>query len=275
MSFNHWRSELAILSIHCRAHFRKEFHLQTSTVFSLFGKLVVGPIISLLLTGLIYHGVFRAHPDLVLAGLTRESYLHFICLGFLFQNFLGSGYYGFSTRLLTEWNGKTLSLIWMAPSRRLISFLSLNSVEYSRLVITLLLLAVTGLLPIPSEWVQGLWMLLWLSVLFGMGLLLGFFRACVQVLDWGHIDTLDQIYLLTLFAACPYLPLELLPDPLKVVSLANPLFHFLQLGKKIVENSPVLLSDLLLGSLCPLLVFLTVWTFWRSLRVPLRDKSFS
>lgn len=275
MKLKQWRDNLATMSGQCRAHFRKEFYLQTSTVLSILGKLVVGPAVNLMLTGLIYRGVFKAHPELVLAGLTGDSYLNFICVGFLFQSFLGSGYHGFAARLINEWTSKTLSLIWLAPSRHFISFLSLNIVEYCRLAVILLFLLATGLLPLPRGFGQSAMMVVWLGVLLSMGLMLGFFRACVQVLDRGHTDMMDHIYLVALFASCPYVPFGLLPEPFQIICRLNPFFHFLELGKKIGADSPILLSDLAAGSIGPLLVFLGVSVFWHALKVPLRDKSFS
>jgi ABC-type polysaccharide/polyol phosphate export permease len=223
---------------------------------------------------LIYHGVFLTHPGLTLAGLTGETYLQFIGIGFLFQNVLASGFHGFSSRLIAEWSGKTLSLIWMAPSLRVISFLSLNAMEYCRLGMLFLLLLLTGLFPFPPLVGYSFFLIGWLGTLWIMGLMLGVFRAGVQVLDRGYIDILDQVYLVGVFSSCPYIPLGLLPAPIQLFCRMNPFFHFLEFGKKLALGSFFSATDVWLSSLAPLLVTFGMVLFWHTQRNPLRDKSF-
>lgn len=256
------------------AHIGKEFHLQTTTFTSIIGRLMVGPIVSLFLTGLLYNGVFQSHPRLVLAGLTQESYLQFICIGFLFQNFLNSGYYGFSSRLVSEANGKTLSLLWLAPSRRFLSLLSLNSLEYCRLIVMMIILGTLGAFFWPAGMTNQLVLILWLIALLAIGLILGFLRACIQILDRGYIDWIDHTYLVAIFTSCPYIPLDLFPMPIKVLCLMNPGYHFLNFGRTLSNGTPVVSLPWLWAFIFPMTIFILLIFFWRALRVEVLDKSF-
>jgi ABC-type polysaccharide/polyol phosphate export permease len=147
--------------------------------------------------------------------------------------------------------------------------------EYCRLgVITLLLWALGGI-ALPESGVHFLRIFFWLLLLWIMGLMLGFLRACIIILDRGYTELMDHAFLLFIFTSCTYIPLTILPGPLRIVTLLNPLYHFLQIGRASWSSAHIVNAQWLWGSLCPLLFGVIVLLFWRASRTEVLDKSFS
>lgn len=256
------------------AHLRKEFELQITNSLSLVSKLFIGPFVNGCLTGLLYHGFFRANTNSNLGGVTKDTYLAFVSYGFLFHHVLNSGYYGFSSRLITEANAKTLSLLWMAPGNRLLSLTTLHSIELVRLVlITGALIALGGIFCESHLSYYGFG-ILWLLGVIITSLILGLVRATTLLLELGHTDLLDPIFLILIFTACPYVPKSLLPYPIQTVCELNPLYHLLELGRSGLSPGIDPKLFLFVGCGIPLSLYGLGIFLWRKIGAKILDKAF-
>lgn len=233
--------------------FRKEFRLQSVSRLSILNRLLIGPVISLATTGILYTGFFRLNPKLALAEMTGENYAPFILCGFLVHTYLNSGYYFFSSKVLGEWGARTLPLLWIAPCNRIVLLSSLYSMELLRcFLISLLGMAIIGFPKHSTLEIllgeAGLFL-----ILITIGMCAGLIKSGVAMLNQGKAEMLDNCYLLFVFTSCPYIPKTLLPGMLQPFCDFNPAYHGSQLMRQIwhatphwPEHLPVLVGGLLI-----------------------------
>jgi hypothetical protein len=205
--------------------FKKEFALQSGSGFSLVNRLLIGPLVSLATTGILYASFFRQHPHSSLGEMSGENYLSFVAFGFLMHTYLNAGYYCFSSRVLHEAYHSTLQLLWIAPYSRLASFFSLAGMEAVRCAAVLGLSMVIAGMPQAPLWQAVTGQLGAFVLFFPLCLCLGAFRVMVTLLNTDLSDLLDHAYLFFVLTACPYIPRELLPKILQPLSTINPAYH--------------------------------------------------
>ncbi len=206
--------------------FKKEFALQSSSSLSLVNKLIIGPLVSLGTTGILYGSFFRTHPGSTLGGMSADNYVIFVAIGFLMHTYLNAGYYCFSTKILNEVSSGTLQILWIAPYHRVKALLSMASMEGLRCFVVLLLsLLIAGLPHRPFLDALSLQLLCYF-VFVPICLTIGAIRAMVMLLNNDLAEILDHGYLIFVLTACPYIPGTLLPKILQPFTQINPGYHF-------------------------------------------------
>lgn len=255
--------------------FKKEFSLQSVSVLSTVSRLFVGPMVSLLISGLLYSSFFRTSPNTLLGQLNRDNFVEYVALGFLIHTCLNAGYFGFCSRLTTEATSKTLSVLWIAPTSRWLTLGSLAGMECLRIgVIFLLLVAIAGLPAVEgARQIAGL--IAWLFALGGVALLMGALRACLLISVRGVAEFVDQLYLLTVFTVCPYIPRELLPGPLQAVCNLNPLFHLSLVGRALWAGEAAPQLPLTVSGAYLVTMVVCSWWIWRQCKWIVLEKSFA
>ena len=254
---------------------RKELSLTFISKLSLVSRLFLGPLVSFAISGLLYNGFFSHHPDATLARITRHNYTTYVAQGFLLHTCLHAGYFGFSARLVSESASKTLALIWMAPTSRWLSILMLSTGELLRVAVIASMIVLLAGLPTPADAWHAALFVAWLLALIATSVALGFLRACVFIPFRGTSEVLDQIYLVAVFAACPYIPRDLLPAGLRAFCDLNPLYHFATLGRDLWSGRAVSGYTSVAGLAYALLVLVVVLATWRALKRPVLERSFA
>ncbi len=205
--------------------FKKEFILQGSTSFTLINRLLVGPLISLATTGILYASFFRIHPSSTLGEMSGDNYLIFVAFGFLMHTYMNAGYYCFSSKILQEAGAGTLQLLWIAPYHRLVSLFSLASMEGVKcLVILFIAMFLAGMPHRPFLDAVGLQFLCFILFL-PICLTIGIVRSMVMLLHSDLGDFMDHAYLVFVLTACPYIPGSLLPKIFRPLVKFNPAYH--------------------------------------------------
>lgn len=213
--------------------FKKEFRLQADSRLAFLNRLFVGPAISFVTTGILYHRFFGLHPTTSVAALAKENYLSFILFGFLVHTFLNTGYYSLATRLTSEHKEKTLPLFWLAPGSRLPVILGLCSIELMRsLIVTFFIfLFLTPMHGNPFKIfvLEGLALIcLWV---FSMAL--GILKAGFSLFNYLSAAWLDNLYLCFVFTSCLYIPKPLLPKVLQPICELNPAYQIAECMRNI------------------------------------------
>ncbi|MBI4405991.1 MAG: hypothetical protein HY537_17660 [Deltaproteobacteria bacterium] len=242
---------------------------------SILNRLLIGPIISLATTGILYAGFFRGNPKANLAEMNGNNFATFILIGFLLHTYLNSGYYFFSARLLGEKGTKTLPLVWLAPCNKILLFFSFISVDLIRcLIITLLGIIIIGLPEKPFiGLVQEAGLFLFLMLL---GMLLGLLRVILTMVRHGMADLFDNLYLIFVFTACPYIPKTLLPGFLQPLCTFNPAYHACKLMRAVWNGHSVAgeLYHLLALATSFVVVSSAIYVYTRINRLTIIEKSF-
>lgn len=237
------------------AIFRKEFKLQYGSRVVLLNRLLVGPLINVFTTGILYRSVFVHNPNMQLATLSQQSYLTFIVFGFLSHTFMNSGYYVFSGKLLMESRWHTLPLFWLAPCRKSVLVLGLYSAEGLR-CLAIIALCTVFLPPSAEGAITTLVVMLPLiACLIAFSIGMGLLRSGLTLLNGDRAELIDNCYIFFVFTACPYIPETLLPGVLRPLCEVNPIFHLANAMRSVwAGNSPY-------QSMIPFLVGLIVlWT---------------
>jgi len=266
-----WAREVAIL----HELFKKEFALQSRSGFSLLNRLLVGPLIGLLTTGILYNGFFDAHPSSSLGEISGENYLAFVAFGFLMHTFLNAGYYCFSSRIMSEAGTRTIALLRVAPYSRVVSLFSLASMEVVKCFVVLIIaMFVAGMPPGPLWRAVGR-ELACFAVLFPLALSFGLLRTMIIYLNEDIGDFLDHAYLFFVLSACPYIPKGLLPKYLAPLSDFNPAYHMAYVMR--TAWRPNFSST---GHVLPAAVLMTIlitagYLTWRRVRLKVLEKCFA
>lgn len=205
--------------------FRKEVFLQTRFRLSAFNRLLMGPVVSTVTAGFLYSGFFEANHQLQLGTLNSDNFLNRLMIGLLIHAYLNAGYYFLSNKLINEWYGRTLPLMWMAPCRRGTLMVGLTSTELLRcLIVNLVVFAILCARHFPG-WGTLLIEFSLTFVVFLFGVSLGFIKSCLYLVNEGTSEILDSIYLGSVFTGCLYLPKVLLPKFMHPICEVNPIYH--------------------------------------------------
>ncbi len=212
---------------------RKEWAIQLNNWLLILNRLLIGPLIAFVTTALLYRSFFDFYPSADVGGITQNTYRSFIIFGFLGHMFLNTGYHSFSAKLVSEWGARTLPLLWLAPCSRFSLLVSLLSIEIVRCLAFLLIgIAFLSWSSAGSFLQVGLEMGP-LFLIFGFGVMLGLARTALIFTHLGRAELLDNIYLIFVFTACPYIPVFALPQGLQAVVKLNPLRYGLQALREI------------------------------------------
>lgn len=187
--------------------------------------MLIGPMISLATTGVLYSAFFRLYPRSTLAEMSDRNFVSFIVFGFLVHSYLNSGYYFFCSKIGMERAERTLSLLWLSRCHPTLLLLGLSSME----VVRCLFISFLGILVLGAPRHSLIFALtqefLCFSLLFSLGLLLGLMRAGLGILHEGKAEFADNAYLIFVFTACLYIPKSLLPGFLHPLCEVNPVYH--------------------------------------------------
>lgn len=257
-----------------RGLFWKEWKLQLGHWLVVLNRMLIGPLIALVTTALLYGSFFGLYPQTALGEVNAKTYQGFIVFGFLGHMFLNAGYHSFSAKLVAEWSNRTLPLLWLSSCSRISLLASLLSVEIVRCAILLFL----GFLWLGVPASHGCYKLLaeviLLYLVFAFGAFLGTVRAALVVTHLGRAELLDNFYLIFVFTSCPYIPGLALPRFLQGVIHLNPLLYGLQSLRQVwLWESPwAPLGFFVLGSgVCVLVSCTALWL----LRYRIRESAFS
>ncbi len=205
--------------------FLKELALQSRSRLNILNRLLIGPVISSLTVGMLYAGFFRYNHSAQLGPLSATNFIPSLALGFLAHTYMNAGYYFLSNKILSEWIGRTLPLIWLAPCGRSVLFLGMIIVEALRCSLitffVFLFLAQSTTLSLPLLFSP----FLFLPGFLLLGAALGLLRSYVFLLNEGRAELMDHCYLGMIFLGCFYIPQPLLPSFLQPFCFLNPAFH--------------------------------------------------
>lgn len=254
--------------------FKKEFALQSGSSLGLVNRLILGPLVSLGTTGILYNSFFSLNPHSSLGELSGANYLTFVAFGFLLHAYLNAGYYCFSSKIVAEAASGTLQVLWIAPYNRLVSLFSLASMEGVRCFgILLLSMWIAGMPERPLVEAVSLQFLCFL-VFLPICLTIGMIRAMLVTLSPDAADFLDHGYLVLVLTACPYIPNAQLPKFLQVFSQINPAYYMGQVMRGAWKETFFSAANLLPLAGLTALILLTAYAMWNRNRAQILERSF-
>lgn len=266
-----WSREAKLLHV----LFKKEFSLQSRSGLTLINRLLVGPMIGLLTTGILYNSFFSVHPDSSLGDISGSNYLPFVAFGFLMHTFLNAGYYCFSSRIISEAGTRTLALLRIAPYSRVVSLFSLASMDAVKAFVVLIIAMFVAGMP-PGSLVRAVGReMICFVVFFPLCLSIGLLRTMITYLHADVAEFLDHLYMIFVLSACPYIPKSLLPKYIAWFCEFNPAYHMAYVMRKAwkpdLSHAGHLIPTMLLMSLLIVAGYVT----WRRVRVKLLEKCFA
>ncbi len=203
---------------------KRDLILLEYSKIALFHKLMMGPLASLLLVGILVGKLFQDNSSLTIGNLVRTTFWIHLLLGFLVHGVLNSGYYGLSAKLLVERHAGTLAMMFLSPLHPLLFAFGTATLDMMRMVLVSVstLCLIFWLHPVSPITLAGICLLL--VPLFILSICLGWIRTYAVLLFPSRAEIMDSGYMILIFLGALYVPIDAFPNQIQVLVRLNPVF---------------------------------------------------